>query len=191
MRSDLALLVIDMQVDFFERRPELSARRAGLVAATNALTDAARAAGRPVIWVRQEFAPDLGDAFLDMRRDGIAITIAGTAGAQLLPELRRAAGDHVVIKKRYSAFHGTGLDDLLAALGIGTLVVAGINTHACIRTTVIDAYQRDHAVTLASECIASYDVEHHDVTVRYLDGRIARLAGNADIIARLRVADAG
>jgi nicotinamidase-related amidase len=186
MCMDFALLIIDMLVDFFEHVPELSAQRARLVAATNQLTDAVRGAGHPVIWVRQEFMPDLSDAFLDMRRRGIAITIAGTEGAEILPELRQAASDHVVVKKRYSAFYGTDLDDLLAALGARALVIGGINTHACVRTTVIDAYQRDYDVTLASELIWSYDAEHHDVTVRYLDGQIARLLSNADIIERLR-----
>jgi nicotinamidase-related amidase len=186
MRAAFALLIIDVLVDFFERVPELSAQRARLVAATNQLTAAARDAGQPVIWVRQEFRPDLGDAFLDMRRRGVAVTIAGTEGARILPELTQGARDHVVVKKRYSAFHGTGLDDLLAALGPRGLVVGGINTHACVRTTVIDAYQRDYDVTLATECTGSYDAEHHDVTLRYLDGRIARLSSNAEIIERLR-----
>ncbi len=54
MRCDFALLVIDVLVDFFERVPELAAQRERLVAATNQLTDAARGAGQPVIWVRQE-----------------------------------------------------------------------------------------------------------------------------------------
>jgi nicotinamidase-related amidase len=163
----------------------LAEQRARLVAAANELTDAARSAGRPVIWVRQEFRPDLADAFLDMRRRGISITIAGTDGAALLPELTRAPSDHVVVKKRYSAFHGTGLDDLLAALGARELFVGGINTHACVRTTVVDAFQRDYDVTLASDCVASYDAEHHDVTVRYVERHIARLASNADVVARL------
>jgi nicotinamidase-related amidase len=186
MRTDLALLIVDVLVDYFERVPELSAQRARLAAATNQLTEAVRGAGQPVIWVRQEFKPDLSDAFLDMRRRGVAVTIAGTEGAQILPELKRAPSDHVLVKKRYSAFYGTGLDDLLATLGTRALVVGGINTHACVRTTVIDAYQRDYDVTLATECIGSYDLEHHDVTVRYLDGRIARLSSNADIIELLR-----
>lgn len=186
MRMDFALLIIDVLVDFFERVPELSAQRARLVAATNQLTEAVRGAGQPVIWVRQEFRPDLSDAFLDMRRRGVALTIVGTEGSKILPELKQAASDHVVVKKRYSAFYGTGLDDLLAALGARALVIGGINTHACVRTTVIDAYQRDYDVTLASECIGSYDAEHHDITVRYLDGQIARLSSNADIIERLR-----
>jgi nicotinamidase-related amidase len=139
-----------------------------------------------VIWVRQEFRPDLSDAFADMRRNGIAVTIAGTAGAQLLPELTRAADDHEVIKKRYSAFFGTELDALLASLGVRALVIGGINSHACVRTTAIDAYQRDLDVTLADECVASYDAEHHDVTMRYLGAHVARLASNMELIARLR-----
>lgn len=186
MRPDFALLIIDMLLDFFERKPELAAQRARLVAATNELSAAVRAAGLPVIWVRQEFKADLSDAFLDMRRDRISITIAGTEGARILPELDQAASDHIVIKKRYSAFYRTSLDELLSALGTQSLVVAGINTHACVRTTVIDAFQRDFDVILASDCIASYDAEHHGVTVRYLSRHIARLASNADIIERVR-----
>jgi nicotinamidase-related amidase len=191
MRPHLALLVIDLLVDYFERVPALGAQRARLVAATNRLAEAVRAAGQPVIWVRQEFRPDLSDAFLDMRRRGIAVTIAGTDGARLLRELVQGAGDHVVVKKRYSAFFGTGLDDLLAALGAPALVIGGVNTHACVRMTAIDAYQRDYDVTLASECVGSYDAEHHDVTLRYLDGRIARLASNAEILEHLRAAPPG
>lgn len=186
MHMDFAPLIIDMLVDFCERAPELSAQRARLVAATNQLTEAVRGAGQPVIWVRQEFRPDLSDAFLDMRRRGVAVTIAGTEGAKILPELTQFAGDHVVVKKRYSAFHGADLDDLLAAFGARALVIGGINTHACVRAAVIDAYQRDYDVALASECIGSYDAEHHDITVRYLNGRMARLSSNAEIIERLR-----
>ncbi len=65
------------------------------------------------------------------------------------------------------------------------LVVAGINTHACVRTTVIDAYQRDYEVVLATECVASYDEAHHDMTKRYLDEAIAHLLPNREIIKML------
>jgi nicotinamidase-related amidase len=186
MRHALALVIIDVLVDFFERVPELSSQRAHLVSATNHLSGAFRSAGQPVIWVRQEFQPDLSDAFLDMRRRGISITIAGTEGAAILPDLTRASTDHVIVKKRYSAFFGTELDALLATLGVREIVLAGVNTHACVRTTAIDAYQRDFDVTLASECVGSYDDEHHNVTMKYLDGKIARLSSSGEIIERLR-----
>ena len=111
---------------------------------------------------------------------------AGKTIPAILPDLTRASTDHVIVKKRYSAFFGTELDALLATLGVREIVLAGVNTHACVRTTAIDAYQRDFDVTLASECVGSYDDEHHNVTMKYLDGKIARLSSSGEIIERLR-----
>ena len=180
-----ALLVIDMLNDFFRRHAHLAAQRERLVASVNALAGAFRAQGQPVLWVRQEFAPDLHDAFLEMRKRGQRVTIAGTDGCELLPELDRRPADETIVKKRYSAFFGTGLEATLERMRPEVLVVAGINTHACVRATVIDAYQRDYEVVLAAEGIASYDEEHHDVTKRYLDGAIARLLPNSEIVKLL------
>jgi nicotinamidase-related amidase len=178
-------LVIDMLVDFFDRSASLSGQRRRLVTRINELAGAFRAAHREVIWVRQEFRPDLGDAFLEMRRNDIRINIAGTEGCRLLPELERLDGDRIIVKKRYSAFFQTNLEELLAESGAGMLVVAGINTHACVRTSVIDAYQRDLDVVVASDCIGSHDQEHHDITMRYLDGKMARFMNNEAIMALL------
>jgi len=80
----------------------------------------------------------------------------------------------VIIKKRYSAFFGTTLDETLARLTPDTLILAGINTHACVRTTAIDAYQRDWPVVLAGDCIGSYDQEHHEISLRYMKDKIER-----------------
>jgi nicotinamidase-related amidase len=176
------LIVVDMLNDFFERSPVLAANRSRLVASTNLLVRAFRRNGLPVFWVRQEFAPDLSDAFLEMRANNVSITIAGTAGCELLPELDRLPEDFVIVKKRYSAFFGTNLDARLSEIGPGFLVIAGVNTHACVRMTAIDAYQRDYDVIVAAECIASNDIEHHDMTVRYLDGNIARILPTADLL---------
>jgi nicotinamidase-related amidase len=151
------------------------------VASVNRLAAAFRQAGQPVVWVRQEFAPDLSDAFPRMRRENLRVTITGTDGCELLPELERHASDKVLVKKRYSAFFGTNLDETLADLRPVVLVLAGINTHACVRTTAIDAYQRDYEVIVASDCVASYDEEHHEVTKRYLEAGIARFVPSAEI----------
>jgi nicotinamidase-related amidase len=181
MSEALALIVIDMAVDFFDRSPALASQRERLVTAINDLTSRVRSAGHAVIWVRQEFKPDLSDAFLDMRRRNISITIEGTEGCRILPELDREPSDLEVVKKRYSAFYGTELDSLLASLRARTLVFAGINSHACVRTAVIDAYQRDYEIILAEDCIGSYDEEHHETSVRYLAAHMTRLLDNAAI----------
>ncbi len=91
-----------------------------------------------------------------------------------------------MIKKRYSAFYGTDLDQLLARLRPDAIILAGINTHACIRMTAIDAYQRDWPVVLATDCIGSHDQEHHAVSLRYMKDKIASLMTNAQIHTALQ-----
>src|SRR5208282_2724747 len=121
------------------------------------------------------------DAFLEMKAKGIRTTIKGTRGSQIISELRVATTDVVIVKKRYSAFFGTTLDEALARIRPDTLILAGINTHACIRTTAIDAYQRDWPVVLAADCVDSYDEEHHAISLAYMKDKIADVMSNDEI----------
>ncbi len=178
------LVVIDMLHDFLESWE--ATRRQRLVSSINQLVGSMRGLGHSVVWVRQEFEPDLRDAFREMKAKGIRITIKGTQGCQIVSELAVAPSDLVIIKKRYSAFYGTTLDETLARLQPDAIILAGINTHACIRTTAIDAYQRAWNVILALDCIDSYDREHHDVSLRYMKDKMATAMSNADILSALR-----
>jgi nicotinamidase-related amidase len=177
------LLVIDMQNDFLDGWPV--AARESLIRSTHDLVALIRTHGYPVVWVRQEFEADLSDAFREMKSKRISITIKGTSGCEIVPQLPLAGSDPVIVKKRYSAFFRTRLEEVLAELRPDTLILAGINTHACIRMTAIDAYQRDWPVIVASDCIGSYDEEHHAITLRYLQREIARAMSNQEISAAL------
>jgi nicotinamidase-related amidase len=178
------LIVIDMLNDFLDHWDPAS--KQNLLKSIAELVSTMRSLGHPVIWVRQEFEPDLHDAFPEMRNKQIRITIRGTTGSHIVPELQVDERDTVVIKKRYSAFYGTNLDQLLAGLRPDTIILAGINTHACIRMTAIDAYQRDWPVVLATDCIGSYDQEHHAVSLRYMKDKIASLMTSAQIHTALQ-----
>ena len=173
------LLIVDLANDFLDHLPPERVER--LVENTNDLVAHFRTLGLPIVWVRQEFAADLSDAYLEMRKREIRTVIAGTIGAQLHPRLDVASEDLVIVKKRYSAFFGTALDRELQASGTTQLIVAGINTHACIRTTAIDAYQRDLEVLLATDCLDSYDVDHAAVSLAYMDGKIASSKDNGQL----------
>lgn len=164
------LLIIDLQNDFLAALATSAVT--SLVANTNHLVRAFRAEARPIVWIRQEFRADLSDAFLEMRDKNIAGVIEGTEGAEIHPDLEVSESDVTIIKKRYSAFLGTTLDQHLQEQKVDHLILCGINTHACIRTAAIDAYQRDYRVLLPRECIGSYDDEHARVTLRYLDGEL-------------------
>jgi len=173
------LPVVDMQNDFLDMWPAPSRER--LVRSTCDLVSLMRTHGCAVAWVRQEFEPDLHDAFLEMKLKRVFITIKGTRGCEIAQEFPVAPSDPVIVKKRYSAFFGTRLDALLDELRPDTLILAGINTHACIRTTAIDAYQRDWPLIIASDCVSSWDAERHASTLHYLYREIARPLSNQEI----------
>ena len=181
------LLIIDMLNDFLDQWDDDVV--ATLIDHTNILAQAFRDKDYPVIWVRQEFKADLSDAFLEMRDRNIHICIEGTRGAELHEALDVDHEDKAIVKKRYSAFFKTDLDTILVQNGIDEVTICGINTHACIRMAAIDAYQRDLRVVLASDCIGSYDRQHAQVSLDYINGKIAALKGNATILADLGIFD--
>ena len=168
-----ALIVIDLQNDFLSHLP--AGRAARVVAGASKLVVEARSLGAPVIWVVQRFKADLSDAFLEMRDRQIATVIEGTPGADLAEGLVPLDEEPVLVKKRYSAFYGTDLEKRLFALGVERVVLAGINIHACIRMAALDAYQRDLRVVLPIGAIDGFDEAHNEITLRYLDGKAARV----------------
>ena len=168
-----------MQNDLF-REWDPDARKE-LVRSVNELTEIMRSADHTVIWVRQEFSPDLSDAFPEMREHGIKLTLRGTPGSHLLADLTALPSDLKLVKKRHSAFYGTDLDFELARTQPDSLIVAGINTHDCVRMTAVDAFQRDWKVVVAADCVASHDRQHHDISMRYMDNKIAQIMSNQQI----------
>lgn len=191
--KNLVLIVIDLVQDYFNPalwpNSQLPEARQRLVAATNELAALFRAHNLPVIWFRQEFAPDLSDAFLHVQRSGKPYAIQGTAGCQLLPELQIKPEDRILVKKRYSAFFQTDLDTVLGRLQPQTLVLAGITTAWCVRSTAVDAYQRDYRVLLAKEAMAGFTARDHLESLHAMNGLVGIALSNAEIAHRIGFSD--
>jgi isochorismate hydrolase len=90
------------------------------------------------------------------------------------------------VKKRYSAFFGTQLAQLLESVRCSHLIIGGVNTHACVRATAVDAFQLDYNVILATDSIASYDEEYHRESIRYLAQSIGQPMNNGEVRECLR-----
>ncbi len=180
-----ALVVIDLLEDFFDAElwPDspLPGRRVELVKAVNRAAGRFRKAGQPVIWVRQEFKADLSDAFPHMRRSGKAYTIEGTPGAEFLAGLDVREGDPVVTKKRFSAFYGTDLEEVLKNLELRQVFLAGITTSWCVRSTATDAYQRDFEVVLLKECLGGFSDADHLRDLDAMDGYIGAVVAGQKV----------
>lgn len=127
-RPRTALLVIDVQ----NRVMTGAHDRDRVIANISRLVDKARAEDVPVVWVQH--SDD------QLARD--------TDGWQYVPELVPGASEPVVHKRYGDSFEDTDLEDVLAARGVGQLVVAGAQTDACIRSTIHGAITRGYDVTL-------------------------------------------
>lgn len=89
--------------------------------------------------------------------------IKGTWGSDFIPSLtpQLDKGDYIVQKRRHSAFSYTDMDLFLREEGIDTVVVTGVWTNVCVRSTASDAMYHTYKVMCISDCCASKDEEMH------------------------------
>jgi nicotinamidase-related amidase len=184
-----ALLIIDVQMDYFPGgRMELVGAAAAAEALSALLKDFRRLA-LPVFHV-QHVATKAGATFF----------LPGTPGVEIHPRLAPVAGEGLVVKHFPSSFRDTGLDALLRSKGVDTLVVAGMMTHMCVDTTVRAAFDLGYSLVVAGDACATkklafggLTVEAGQVQASYLaalDGTFARVSDAAGITGILQASPA-
>jgi ureidoacrylate peracid hydrolase len=93
------------------------------------------------------------------------ICIRGTWDGLTIDELKPKEEDHVVIKRRDSAFQDTELRVWLQSEGINLLVFTGIDTSICVETSLRDGFNIGYDVILISDATASGDKRHYETTL--------------------------
>ena len=136
-RPNTALLVIDVQNGVVGEAYD----RDAVVANIATLVDKARAADVDVVWV-QHNDDDLKE---------------GSENWQYVAELERLDSEPLVQKEYGDSFEETELESILAARGIGQLIVSGAQTDACIRSTLHGAIVRGYDATLVSDAHTTED----------------------------------
>ncbi|MDE1150145.1 MAG: cysteine hydrolase family protein [Azospirillaceae bacterium] len=154
MASDTALVIVDLQNDYFPggRFPLVGVEQAAANAAR--LLAAARAAGRPVIHVRHEMPAGNPPFFAP-----------GSAGAAIHASVRDEGGEPVITKNRTNAFRDTDLKAILDAQGLKGIVLAGAMSHMCIDAAARAATDLGYAVTVVHDACATRDLDFNGVTV--------------------------
>jgi len=157
--TDVAVLVIDMQQDFLSpASPLFVTGGPAIVPGLLRALEAARSANESIIHViRRHRATGID---VDQSRRALfaetgGFLVAGTPGAEELPQLTLVPWDFTVVKTRWSAFFATDLDALLRRLGIHKLILTGVQTPNCIRATANDALSLDYATIVLSDATAS------------------------------------
>ena len=107
------------------------------------LLEAFRRRGLPIIYTTTAYdvtdrnVP--GDMGLWHMKIPVEVLAAGSEAAAIDSRIAPQKGEHVIVKKRASAFHGTYLSGMLKNMGVDTVIVTGVTAAACVRNTIEDA----------------------------------------------------
>ena len=193
-----ALLVIDMQNDFMadgsmadREGLDMSAIRE-MAGRLPDLCDAARKAGVLVVFVRNHYTTErnfyLSDVWLEQAaraRNGSytvnPVCPPGEWGSEFYGNIRPGAGDVVVTKHRFNAFHNTDLDTVLRSNGIRTMVFTGCATNVCVESTARDAFMRDYYVVLTSDGTAAFSEAAHKATLANIGQFFGQVASISEV----------
>ncbi|GAB7052654.1 isochorismatase family protein [Catenuloplanes indicus] len=167
-----ALLIHDMQRFFTRALPAGSSPTTTLLTNIARVRDAAGRHGMPVFYSAQPGGATRADRGLlhDLWGPGMR---AVPEDRDIDPALAPRAGDVVIRKTRWSAFHGTGLAARLAAAGRDQLIVCGVFAHLGCLFTAADAFTRDIAPFLVADAVADFTPDEHRAALAFAARRFA------------------
>jgi len=150
-----ALLIVDWEKEWTDAKSDYFV--GDLASATkklNKLIAFCRAGGYKIIFIKHiERGSD--DAFIE-----------NSSNIEFIDGLDIKKSDTIITKYKISPFFKTNLDAKLK--GIRKVVVAGILTNLCVRSTVQDAYDRDFEIVVIKDCCKAFDDETHRFTIKDL-----------------------
>ncbi|HVX01527.1 MAG TPA: isochorismatase family cysteine hydrolase [Nitrososphaera sp.] len=176
-----ALVVIDVQNGFASKGGSYdllgmeTAHYQQVIPRIARLISVCRSAGVPVFYtqaVREKSGIDLltkSHKILPKAREERIrkrpICVRDTWDAEIVDEIKPAPEDHIVVKRRDSAFHDTEIGVWLKSLEVDTLLFCGIDTSICVETSLRDAFNNGYDVVLVSDATASGNRKHFESTL--------------------------
>jgi nicotinamidase-related amidase len=139
-----AVVVIDIQSGLFDSDPR-PYEADEVVQRINSVTNQARAAGVPVIFIQSEHP-----GFLEY----------GTNRWQLQSGLAVKEGDIKIRKTMANAFLKTNLEETLKSIGANNLIICGYSTEFCVDSTLRYASALGYNIQLVTDAHTTHDKEH-------------------------------
>jgi len=112
--------------------------------------------------------------------------IEGTPEAGFPEEIAPLPEDYVFLKRRPSAFYGTGVAELLHMLRRDTVIIGGGATNRGVETSVREAFNLDIASVVVRECCWGSDQAAHAYSLDKAMKMYARIRTLDQVAAMLR-----
>jgi nicotinamidase/pyrazinamidase len=167
-----ALIIVDMQKDFMPRMLWSEEEKEGTLAVKDGLKIVPNIVKEAysdydLVVATRDFHPGNHMSFKELGGEWPMHCVAGSEGAQLLPEIDMVAD--VIFSKgtdpereAYSGFDGTFLGGYLTGLGVDEVVVVGVATDYCVSSTALDAQKLGFKTTVLLDCIAGVQQDTSD-----------------------------
>lgn len=157
-----ALVLVDPARAYIDSDCPLYAGVEENVEAMRTLLGAARNAGIPVVVTEVRLRADGADAGIFFKKSGTLVAFCeGSPYGELIEGLEPTADELLVTKKYASAFFGTTLSTYLTAVGVDTVLIAGLSTSGCVRATTLDAMQHGFIPIVVEEAVGDRDSAIH------------------------------
>ncbi|MEV6931362.1 isochorismatase family protein [Dactylosporangium sp. NPDC051485] len=177
--SRAVLLVHDMQRYFLAPFGTADQALLGRVVDNiNALRELAAELGIPVVFSAQPGGQSRAERGLlqDFWGDGPPPDERALA---IVDALAPAPGDVRITKRRYSAFVGTPLADVLGRRD--QLVITGVYAHIGVLATALDAFMRDLQPFVVADAVADFSPTHHRDALCHVRDRCGVVATAAEL----------
>lgn len=195
------LAVIDMQNGFCARGgsyekfgADISVYRK-IIPNVNKLIDVSRELHIPVFYTQQVREASGIDLLTRIHRiiprrrleliENIKACVRGTWDAEIIDELRPTKDDHIVVKRRDSAFQDTEFELWLKSVGADTVIYAGIDTCICVESSIREGFNKGYDVILVEDAVASSWEELHKATLDKVKGSFGLVLTTEQLIDML------
>ena len=152
MSHSKALLLVDIQNDYFTNGLWPVDDMDRVAAQAQDVLNSARAAGDLIIHIRHEAPSETAPFFRP-----------GTQGALIHDSVAPLEAEQVITKHRPNSFHGTDLHAKLQKAGIEHVTVIGAMTQMCIDATVRAARDLGYDVTVVADACGARAMDFGDV----------------------------
>ncbi len=167
-----ALLLIDLQNDFLDRL-ESEAAKMKVVAGAAALLSFCRERKIPVLHIHTQTKREGWDRMPHWVRNDYHACIEDSNGAMSPSVLQPVDGEPVIYKRFFNPFNNKELHETLQSLNVDNVILSGLYSHACVRATAMEAYERGYTVWIGEDAIDSTEPLHAELSRSWLHGRAA------------------
>jgi nicotinamidase-related amidase len=149
---DTALILVDLENEWAVKDSDYYAGNlVPLIKNTNRLLDFARKSGFKIIFITH------------IEKDSTSAFKENSTNVQIISKINKLDSDILIKKYKISPFYKTSLESEL--VGIKRVIVSGILTNLCVRSTISDAYDRGFEVVVIKDCCKAFDNKTHEFTI--------------------------